>query len=158
MNQTVTYEWTEALGRDGLKTFYESKVASFWFITAAGLALLVIGGVSFTFNTRNPLELGIAGMGLFFLCFSIKHRFTIRRLVKDARLLMNDPIVTVLLADDGLTISSDKNTRTTDWGNVTTILDRKDFLLVYCGVYLVACLPKKYFTDEQCDFVKSHVR
>ena len=155
MNQTITYEWTEALAKNAIATVYQSRLARQWVLPTAGLAMAALGGWSFTYRTNNPLELVIAVMGLIFIALSIKHWIILRRLVIDAKRLMSDPKVTVLFANDGLTVSTGNNRRTIYWKTVTAILDRKGFLLVYCGIYLVACLPKIYLTDALQHFVKS---
>ena len=157
MNDIVTYEWSEELGRSAFMASYAAKGTRLWLLATAGIILTAVGWAAYI-STRQPVALMAGVFGIIWVLLPLRIVMLYRRLAKDAKRLVDDPKVTIVIKDDAFTITSGKNSRTIEWGKTTEIADKNGFLLVYCGKLNVACFPKQYFSDSQIDFVKQRVQ
>ena len=157
MNERVTYEWSEDLGRAAFRASHAATGTRLSFLIVAGVVLSVVGWSAYI-STGQPIALFAGIIGIFWLLLPLRFFFLYRQLVKDASRLVIDPTVTVLLNDDSFTIASGKDTRTIEWKRTTKVMDRNGFLIVYCGKIIAACLPKCFLSDTQVDFVKSRLK
>ncbi len=157
MNETVTYKWTEEIGRSAVTAAHSAKVARFRFMIIGGFILLGSGLWSYLSTGQFGPLLAVV-FGIFLILVQIRFYFLYRRLVRDTGTLLEDPTVTVTITDDALTISSDKNTRTIEWSKATRIIEKNGFLLLYCGKLHVAALPAPMLSDNQIQFIKSRIQ
>jgi len=114
MNETFTYEWSEKLGMSACMALQAAKGTRLLFLAVSGIILMILGWWSYA-SMKHPILMFAGFAGLFFLVVPIRVYFVYRRLVKDARRLFDDPQVSVLIDDVGLTISSGKNTHIVEW-------------------------------------------
>jgi uncharacterized integral membrane protein len=157
MNETITYEWTEKLARSSLSAFDKDKVGRSLFILVGGAVLAIVGLIGFFLNrAQAPLIVGV--MGVVLMGVSLKIRFQIRRLAKDAaRLSMDDTKVSVIIADSSLTISSVQSSRIVEYCKLTHLKERDGFLLFYTGKLMVASLPTVAFDARLIAILKSKI-
>jgi hypothetical protein len=132
MNETITYEWSEALGMSACMAAHAAKGIRLWLMAVAGIILSTVGWWSYA-CTKEPFSLVAGLLGFGFLLLPLRIYLLYRRLVKDSKRLLDDPKVSVLINDKGLTLSSGQNTQTIEWTKTTEIVDKQGFLLLYCG-------------------------
>jgi len=156
MNEAVTYEWSEELGRKAFRAYRKATVGRPWLFGFVGLIFLATSLPAFIVTREPGHLLGIA-LGVLLLARFSWERVMCRRFVRDAARLLEESTIKVALDDNSVTISRAGQTTTVKWSQLTRIREVDGFLLFFVGRILCACLPTEAFSDRQVDFIKSAV-
>lgn len=81
-----------------------------------------------------------------------------RRLASKLRRLVVNPIITVALDSESISISSKDSYRRMEWHLISHVQEAEGFLLLFSGTLSVGSFPLSAMTEQQKDFIKSHVR
>jgi hypothetical protein len=153
MNETVTFEWSEELARASIRAFYRARVFRLSLLTVASIVLLPVGSLAYL-GMKHSSGLYAALFGVFLLLINLRIRVGIRRMARDAARLGDDPNVTVTIADDSMSISSQNANRTVQWSHLTKAKESEGFLLLFAGTLLLASLPLAPLSEQQRLFIK----
>ena len=152
MNETVTYQWSKELAQASVRAFYRNRVGRLRFLTVAGIVLFVIGLFEY-FVTKKSSALIIIVIGGFFLLIMLVIHLSVRRIVRDTSRLIDDPTVTITIADDSISISSRNAMRKLEWSRLSKVKESEGFLLLFAGSILSFSLPLSSLSEQQRQFI-----
>jgi hypothetical protein len=153
MNETVVYQWSEELARASIRAFYRARVGRLSVLTVASIVLLPTGAWAYL-AMEHRIGLYAVLFGVFFLLINLTIRVGIRRMARDAARLRDDPTVSVTIADDSMSISSQNASRTVQWSRLTKVKESEGFLLLFAGTLLLASLPLASLSEQQRLFIR----
>ncbi len=156
MNETVTYELTEDMQRAAVMASATAKGIRPSLALTLGFILSALGILGLA-GSGNPISFVILLAGVIWLTLPLRYAISCRRMVKDARRVLADSKVTVNISDEALAISSNGNSVTIAWRQVTKVYDKRETLLFYSGSLFRGYLPKSVLTGEQIAFIKARV-
>ena len=155
MDDSITYQWTEALTTEALKAYHKSKVGNPKFIFLSGIFLYIVGILSYLSATNSFFTTFFSFIAATALVFKpIRLHFFFKRLSRDAGKMKSNPEVTVIITDDSITTSSETSTQTIKWSTLDQFKIIDSTLFLWCGKILVTYLPTEPFSESQLKFIE----
>lgn len=152
----ITLRYNRELVRSGILTFFWRKLGArffiAWVVMAAILGYFIVGGDrSWFVGSMATILVGL--IALLAAVLMVQYRRSMARLRK-----MEPPHVTLALADDGFTLSSNLGSSTLRWPSITEVwvLPRYWMLFFSPGQYIM--LPAGDVPADQLEFIRQHVR
>lgn len=158
MNQKVTFEWTPELAKSAGKTLCNRKFGHTRFLLLAGLAIFVIATCDYFLRSqKNALTAVGAVSGLFMFIVSLRILLHGHRYIRDYFEFVDDPMVTVTIAEDSITITCNKSAGTIGWQKITDMKEWDGLIFLFAGKLIVSMLPRQALTDDQVEYMRSKI-
>lgn len=153
MNETVTYEWTEELGKAAFDAFQKSKFAGSKVILFFGIFLMIGGSINFFQSESKGMPIYLFSLGAFCVYLFFKQKKSKENIIRDSKRLQGDPIINITITDDDFIIKTLTTSRIIDWDLITEVKKIKGFLCLYSGVILLFTMPIAPFSSTQIEFI-----
>jgi len=150
---------TEDLRKAAISAIYKSQVGLLnRLVLMALLSSLGCAAFSLSIYKESLTALVFGVIGIIVLFMGAKLHFGLLKFAQSADLPRENSIVTFARTDVNLAKTTGDITSTTEWEKIDYLKDQDGFLILQSGKLPIACLPKRFLTEQQKRFIISKIK